>query len=156
MFVVRFLVLAFLVAYGIGLGQEPALNGFGKLMVFSLIFTVPAMYFLPSIEAALHGAPNKQAIFVLNLFLGWSVIGWVVAMVWAFRKPEPVAAPTPDAGTPQPRSTPAAAEARPMRPAAFSDELAKLADLKDRGALSAEEFAEQKARLLRRSSGDQS
>jgi len=27
---------------------------------------------------------NTHAIFVLNLFLGWTFIGWVLALVWAF------------------------------------------------------------------------
>lgn len=26
---------------------------------------------------------NAGAIFVLNLLLGWTVIGWIVALVWA-------------------------------------------------------------------------
>jgi len=42
------------------------------------------LYFLPTIIAR-HKA-NALAIFVFNLFLGWSGIGWVAAMVWACSK----------------------------------------------------------------------
>jgi hypothetical protein len=41
------------------------------------------MYFLPSIIALARGKRDIFAIFLLNLFLGWSVIGWVVALIWA-------------------------------------------------------------------------
>ena len=38
-------------------------------------------YFLPSIIA--HNKRNAGAIFVLNLLTGWTVVGWVIALVWA-------------------------------------------------------------------------
>ena len=41
------------------------------------------MYFLPSIIALMRGKRDILAIFLLNLFLGWSVIGWVVELIWA-------------------------------------------------------------------------
>ncbi|MDQ5920466.1 MAG: hypothetical protein QG673_522 [Pseudomonadota bacterium] len=41
------------------------------------------LYFIPSIVANDRRHNNKLSIFVLNLFLGWSFIGWVVALVWA-------------------------------------------------------------------------
>ncbi len=41
------------------------------------------MYFLPTVIAAGRRKRNAGAIFVLNLFLGWSLIGWVLALVWA-------------------------------------------------------------------------
>lgn len=90
MFAVRFLVLAFLAAYSIGMGTVPAneLNAFGKLIVFSGLITVPLLYMLPTIEAKLRGHTNIASIALVNLFLGWSLIGWVVALVWAFKKPE--------------------------------------------------------------------
>jgi ABC-type sugar transport system permease subunit len=41
-------------------------------------------YFLPTIVGIRRR--NRSAIFVLNLFLGWALVGWVVALVWAFAK----------------------------------------------------------------------
>lgn len=40
-------------------------------------------YFTPWIVAALRGHRQKYAILALNLFMGWTVIGWVLALVWA-------------------------------------------------------------------------
>jgi hypothetical protein len=47
------------------------------------------MYFLPSLIALARDKRDKLSIFLLNFFLGWSVIGWVVALIWAV-KTDPV------------------------------------------------------------------
>lgn len=44
------------------------------------------IYFLPYIVAISNKKTNSAAILVLNLFLGWTLIGWVVALVWATTK----------------------------------------------------------------------
>jgi len=31
---------------------------------------------------------NMDAILILNLFLGWTFLGWVIALVWAFTNRE--------------------------------------------------------------------
>ena len=41
-------------------------------------------YFIPSIVG--RHKRNAGAIFVMNLFLGWLFIGWVIALVWACTK----------------------------------------------------------------------
>ena len=48
-----------------------------------LAFLLFAGYFFPTIVAALRRKSNTLAITVLNIFLGWTLIGWVVALVWA-------------------------------------------------------------------------
>ena len=50
------------------------------------------MYFLPSIVALARSKRDLLAIFLLNLFLGWSVIGWIVALVCAAKNDAPVVA----------------------------------------------------------------
>jgi hypothetical protein len=40
-------------------------------------------YFAPSLIASGTGHKNTTAIFLLNLFLGWSFIVWVICLVWA-------------------------------------------------------------------------
>lgn len=47
-----------------------------------LIFLV-ILYFLPAMIAAERHHPNALPIFVLTLLLGWSLICWVVALVWS-------------------------------------------------------------------------
>ena len=39
------------------------------------------IYFIPSIVG--RRKRNAGAIFVMNLFLGWIFIGWVIALIWA-------------------------------------------------------------------------
>ena len=46
-----------------------------------------AVYFLPWIVANHRRHHNQAALFCLNLFLGWTLIGWVVALVWALLRP---------------------------------------------------------------------
>jgi hypothetical protein len=47
-----------------------------------LILSV-ALYFLPAIIAAVRHTHNATAILLLNLFLGWTVVGWFVALLMA-------------------------------------------------------------------------
>jgi hypothetical protein len=48
------------------------------------------MYFLPTILAIIRNKRDVAAILLLNLFLGWSVIGWVVALIWAAKTDVPM------------------------------------------------------------------
>ncbi len=48
------------------------------------IITAAGVYLMPYLIADLREHHNKGAIFVLNLLLGWTAIGWVIALVWAF------------------------------------------------------------------------
>lgn len=50
------------------------------------ILIIGGIYFIPSIIALVRKKRNKIAIIALNFFLGWSLIGWVVALVWALKK----------------------------------------------------------------------
>lgn len=45
------------------------------------LLLITLMYFLPTIIG--HNKHNAGGIFLMNLLLGWTVIGWVIAMVWA-------------------------------------------------------------------------
>lgn len=40
-------------------------------------------YMLPWALAATRGKSNSGAIFWINLLLGWSVLGWIIALVMA-------------------------------------------------------------------------
>ena len=53
----------------------------GLFLVFlGIVFL---LYFLPTIVALCRGHHNFAAIAALNFFLGWTFLGWVIAMVWA-------------------------------------------------------------------------
>ncbi len=40
------------------------------------------LYFLPTIIAS-HRGHHVAGILLLNLFLGWTGIGWIVMLLWA-------------------------------------------------------------------------
>jgi len=42
------------------------------------------LYFAPSIIAARRGHNSHVSVFILNLFLGWTVFFWIVCLAWAF------------------------------------------------------------------------
>jgi hypothetical protein len=48
-----------------------------------------AMYFLPSLIAVARSKRDIAGIVLLNFFLGWTMIGWVVALVWAVKADMP-------------------------------------------------------------------
>lgn len=68
---------AFVFVGGSGAGTGPAL----LLAVLCLVGGL--LYFLPAIIAFEREHPNAVAVCLVDLFLGWSLIGWVGALVWS-------------------------------------------------------------------------
>ena len=81
---------------------------------------------MPSIAAKEKKHPYFPGIFILNLFLGWSVIGWVIALIWAYTLPKQII----------------------IRNETFSEQINLLAQLKESGLLTEEEFNKKKAKIL--------
>ena len=52
---------------------------------FLLLLILIGLYFLPTIVAFYRKVPNSGSVFVINLFLGWTFIAWVVALAMAVR-----------------------------------------------------------------------
>jgi hypothetical protein len=52
------------------------------IIVFNIV-----LYFLPSLISYIRDHHNKFAIFMLNFLFGWTIIGWAIAIIWAFTKP---------------------------------------------------------------------
>lgn len=44
------------------------------------------LYFLPTFLALARGHPNFFLLAIVNLSLGWTVIGWVGALFWSLTK----------------------------------------------------------------------
>ena len=40
-------------------------------------------YFIPAIIASSRNHRNTRAILALNILLGWTLVGWTVALVWS-------------------------------------------------------------------------
>jgi len=65
--------------------NHPAGTNFvGPMMAFLLVGT--AFYFIPLIIAIVRKKGNVVAIGALNLLLGWTLVGWVVSLVWSLSK----------------------------------------------------------------------
>ncbi|MCH8491335.1 MAG: superinfection immunity protein [Oceanicaulis sp.] len=47
------------------------------------ILALILVQFLPTIIALARGHHNGFAIFLTNLLLGWTVIGWIIALIWS-------------------------------------------------------------------------
>lgn len=97
------------------------------IMGFFILFLVLFIYFIPSVNAYSKKKKNAGAVFALNVFLGWTLVGWVVALVWsATVDPEPVI----------------------VNAKSDAIDLEKLSDLKTKGIISEEEFQAKKKQLL--------
>lgn len=75
------------------------------LIAFLIIGT--AIYFIPSFIATTREHHQALAIFMLNLLLGWTALGWIVAMIWACTATPGSSAPARSVPTP---SSPLAGE----------------------------------------------
>ena len=57
--------------------EDPPLTG-----VIGVIVLV-SCYFMPTIIALVRDKRRAGAIALVNFFLGWTVIGWLLTFVWA-------------------------------------------------------------------------
>jgi hypothetical protein len=57
--------------------------------MMTLMLTLFVMYWLPTIVAIARHTPSALGVAALNFFLGWTVIGWIMALVWALAAGNP-------------------------------------------------------------------
>jgi Na+/H+-dicarboxylate symporter len=55
--------------------------------VLSFLLFLFVMYWVPTIIAVLRRTPSALGVAAINFFLGWTVIGWIVALVMALASP---------------------------------------------------------------------
>lgn len=60
------------------------LFGFVALIVMTVFPLV--LYFLPTFVAQTRDHDNVMAIGVANFFFGWTVVGWILCLIWAVKK----------------------------------------------------------------------
>ncbi|MEO6472618.1 MAG: superinfection immunity protein [Aeromicrobium sp.] len=88
----------------------------GAELAISWILTVLTVgYFLPWAVAASRGKSNSGAIAVLNFLLGWTVIGWIIALVMACGSHQTVAVQQPTFGQAPPTTYQDPSSGRPVR-----------------------------------------
>lgn len=105
-----------------------------EILLYLVLLIIPGiitqcLYFIPYLIANKKGHSQENAIFILNLLAGWTIIAWIIALVWAFTEPKQIA------NTQQPLKSNA-------------DELLKYKELLDSGAISQEEFDAKKKQIL--------
>jgi hypothetical protein len=61
-------------------------------VIGAMIIGSAGLYLLPLIIAAARRAPDLAAVALLDILLGWTFAGWVVALVLALRPDQPAAA----------------------------------------------------------------
>ena len=59
----------------------------GYSVLFGYLFGF-ALYFLPSI-IALAKRNRRTKVILFNVFLGWTVVMWIISLVWACKREEP-------------------------------------------------------------------
>jgi hypothetical protein len=75
----------FLVALGVLAGLTVAAAAGISPHSLALVLALAAAYFLPTIVARSRKVPNQGSVAVINTFLGWTFVGWVVALAMAAR-----------------------------------------------------------------------
>lgn len=54
------------------------------LLIVALLVAGLALYLLPSGFAVLRNHRQTAPILIVNFFLGWTLIGWIIALAWSF------------------------------------------------------------------------
>jgi len=75
---------AMYLALGIILSDNPADQIEGMIWAVLFIGIGFAVYFLPSIVAWNKG--DRWSVVAINFFLGWTLIGWVIALAWGLKQ----------------------------------------------------------------------
>jgi hypothetical protein len=58
-------------------------SGGNAVLGFFFLILIFVAYFLPTFVAAGRHTTNAGGVFVINLFLGWTVLGWIIALAMA-------------------------------------------------------------------------
>jgi Superinfection immunity protein len=62
----------------------------GTFIILVLMF----LYLVPTFIAAARHRQNRIMIFNVNLLLGWTLIGWIVALVWSLSRDAAIVTPS--------------------------------------------------------------
>ncbi|MPZ77983.1 MAG: superinfection immunity protein [Deltaproteobacteria bacterium] len=55
----------------------------GPIFILILIVGGFPLYILPFIIARIRGAEHRTGILWVNLLFGWTVLGWLAALIWS-------------------------------------------------------------------------
>tara|TARA_A100001037_G_scaffold99697_1_gene90889 strand:- start:138 stop:449 length:312 start_codon:yes stop_codon:yes gene_type:complete len=64
-------------------GQPLITKEFGVRLILAIICLI-SIFFIPTSIALFRDSSKKWGIFLVNILVGWTGIGWIVALIWAF------------------------------------------------------------------------
>ncbi|NHN93448.1 superinfection immunity protein [Acetobacter sicerae] len=65
-------------------GVADSIRGISPTVVLLILLSLISFYFLPLVVALCRSSSKTIPIFIVNFFLGWTFLGWIVALVMAF------------------------------------------------------------------------
>jgi hypothetical protein len=68
--------------------QQGPSDGAQAIGATILIVILGFLYLLPGLIAWNRHHHNDIAILLLNILLGWTILGWIIALVWALTVPQ--------------------------------------------------------------------
>ena len=72
-------------------------------VTLAILIMIAVFYLLPTLIASQRDTNHQGTIFFINLLFGWTILGWIAALIWAVVE-QPKVAPLP-----APAATPATA-----------------------------------------------
>lgn len=97
---------------------------------YLIIIMAIILYMMPTLIAKMREHHNTIGLGLLNMFFGWTVIGWFGALIWSFSTTKKVS------------------QTIHHQDISVGQELERLKNLHEEGILTQEEFVRQKQNLL--------
>jgi hypothetical protein len=72
-----------------GLAASAASSAGASILALIFIIVGIGAYFVPGIIAQVRHVPNSGSVWIINIFLGWTFVGWIVALAMACRSQLP-------------------------------------------------------------------
>lgn len=76
-------VILYVLIFGHNTENSPLQVVLTVLIWAAVVVVSIGVYFLPTIIAVSRGIPNEASVAVINVFLGWTFLGWVIALAMA-------------------------------------------------------------------------
>lgn len=122
-----------------------------EMGIFLLLLIIGgiAFYFIPTIIAFNKNHKSAGAICLVNLLFGWSFIGWIWALIWAFSNPSSgQTVINIQSSNPEKDTNEKLVNGINDR-LSFTDQLSQIGILKENGHITKEEFDDLKAKILK-------
>ncbi len=57
--------------------------GYFGLSEILVVFAILTLYFIPIFIAIIRKNTNLVPVFLINFLFGWTLVGWVISLIWA-------------------------------------------------------------------------